>query len=80
MPVRVPHHPGHQVGVQVGELTRETLRDMVNRDAFGIGGHHLQRAGPGALVNHATDALAAACRRVDDAATPNDLGACRAEP
>jgi hypothetical protein len=46
MPVRVPHHPRHQSGVQVRELTRETLRYMVNRGAFGIGGHHPQRAGP----------------------------------
>jgi hypothetical protein len=46
MPVRVPHRPGHQVGVPVGELTRETLRDMVNRETFGIGGRD-------DVVNHA---------------------------
>ena len=40
MPVRVPHHPGHQVGVQVGELTRESLRDMINRGTLGFGGHY----------------------------------------
>jgi len=47
MPVRVPHDPGHQVGVQGGELAREALRNMVNREVFGIGGHHLQLADPG---------------------------------
>ena len=45
MPVCVPHHLRNQRGVQVGELTRKTLRYMINRAAFGIGGHHLQGAG-----------------------------------
>jgi len=47
MPVDVPHHPGDQGGVQSAELTRETMRDMINRDALEIGGHHhRQRAAP----------------------------------
>ena len=47
MPVGVPHHPGHQGGVEDTELARETMRDTINRDALGIGGHHhRQRARP----------------------------------
>ena len=67
---------------RVRELTRETLRDMVNRDALGIGGHHrpaCRTVGP--LVNHATDGTGRGqASGVDDAPTPDVLGARRAQP
>jgi len=49
IPIRVPHHPRDQGGVDVRELMRKTLRYMINRGAFVVGIHHLQRAGPAGL-------------------------------
>ena len=50
------YHPQPVPGsVQVRELTRKTLRYMINRDELGIGGRGLQRAGRSwvGAVNHA---------------------------
>jgi hypothetical protein len=57
------------------------LRDMVNRDAFGICGHHRPACRTmGSLVNHATDGPGRGQGfGVDDAPTPDVLGARRTQ-
>ena len=81
MPVRVPHHPGHQVGVQGGVDARGVAQHDQSRparDRWASRSSLPHRGTAGQSRNNGTGRGQAS--GVDDAPTPDVLGARRAQP